>query len=1140
MNSDSMRKTHSSGFRLNQRKQINGKKVENGTQVEDVVSNEGEKYVHQYPNPKLKIQLNKQVANNQVETVGTQEKYPGYEITARITKENSFDLAYKAKLIDLIDKLYLNGYFQLSHYFPHRLGEKYKNELENEFKDLQLQIKETQFEKADFLFYRGIYQFKGQEKIGITPALQMLIFDQFILKDLADEAQQSGFDFVCDFHKLQCSIPPPTNTIQSVKGHIDYFVNNVQKKLDEYYILNIETQTKQESNIIYNLVKQYQSKITDILGTNFDPVIINLKDLKDGNGTKLPDEFISQIKLTLKYDKFYLVIEKKDKDLSLFQSEFIKLINKNYFIQHDIKEISIQFSECQETAKQLEDLQEKFKNISIIASQPKQIKQNQLEVKFSCETWLGPGEKTFNVEELYAQLDAQLYQIYNPYVQIHLEESKIYIWQEYLKGKLNKSLNEHITEDKMTKKNENVFIVNISTKLTKFQEERQKIKQQLDELSQAHIEIQNENLQLQSLMSQMSQSDLDKIINNFQQQEKEKIAQIRLVGIQLGKFQFTVIYQNKYTINSIQNQVKNNLINDLKYITFKTPFLQIINHLHLEFPKLISEKDIVPIIPQENTQQVILIGRSLDLEQIQVIIDDMIEQFQEYRMEIQLVINQKSLADEIQKKLQQHQFCISLYDPKRQLLKIEFYKQDIQNIFKSLKELEKSYEILKVYHLMLIKSKPNLQKRQRKKSKLLLMLKIYLSLILFQLKVFFQVQKIMQKQNSFKEISHKLNVKRLFQNFKEIIQNDQVKTLINFIEGEENKDKLFQHWKYISKLKDIEDVIHIELHFQKQLKCLFQVYPKFYRKATNFDYYQCHIHSLIAQVFQKCKNLNITQVAFPLIGSGVFGNNIKQIQQFLISGIISQLSLQNCNVSQVFIVIENESDYTQVQQYCQSVQFSLKSTQGDFQETMQSSRNSCCQIEMDGDFIPIEDSDANELINNQYLQLKMGEQIDPFPITYPYSKCPFTHSIDLKNNRMIDNKTQKEYKIQYMELFKQRIYFIDMQQVSNSLNQYLIIKHEQCKLNQFEIYYTQDQVKIKNNELYIKTNDFDDFKKVIFTQRPSTSQRNRESSQFFQLSQSSMEKDSKLQKLQIEILSDSEQKISKALYQLKQTYTRMA
>ncbi|CAK64794.1 unnamed protein product (macronuclear) [Paramecium tetraurelia] len=1155
---DPMRKTHSNGFTLNRRKQINGKKLENGTQQEDIVLNEGEKQVNSNPIPKFKYQLTKQVANDKVEIVEAQDTQPGYEMIARITKENSFDLAYKAKLIDFIEKFYLNGYFQLCLYFPHRLGEKQKNELEYKYKDLQLSIKETQFEKADYLFYKQIYQFKGQEKFGITPALQMLIFDQVILKDMADEAQQSGFDFVCNFNKLQCSIPPPTNTIQGVMDNIQYFVNNIQKKLDEYYILNIETQTKQESNIIYNLVKQYQSKFTDILGTNFDPVIINLKELKDGNGTKYPDDFISQIKQTLKYDKFYLVIEKKDKDLSLFQQEFIKLIYKNNFVQYDSKEISIQFSECLETeilAQQLEDLQEKFKNISITASQPKQIKQNQFEIKFSFETWLSNKEKTYNVEELYAKIHTLLYQIYNPYVQINIEESKICIWQQYLKGEINKSLNEYIEEeDKRMKKNDNqnVFIVKISTKFTKFKEEIQKIKQQLDELSIETIEIQNDNIQLQSLIYQI---DLKKILNNFQQQEKEKIAQINYLGGgggggQQWKYQFAVIYYNKYTVNSIQNQIKNNFINDLKYITIQTPFIQIMKHLHLEIPRLILEKDIIPIIPQENKQQVILVGRSLDLEQVQNINEEMKELFEKYKMEIRLTINQKSLADQIKQKLQEQQFCTSIYDPKKYMLKIEIYKQDFQNIIKSLKELEKSYEIWKVYHFDSNQIEPKSIKEIEKKEQVIIDVKNISIIDPISAEGFLintvNTAKIKFIQGNISQIQCQAIVLEFVKNVdfsKEIIQNDQVKTLINFIEGENDKDTLFLQWRYLSKAKDLEDVTYIEFHHQKHLKYLIQVYPKFYRKAANLENYQCHVYSLIAQVFETCKFLNITQIAFPLIGSGVFGNDVKQTQEVLIQGIISQLSLQNC-ISQVFVVIQNESDYKQVQEYCKSGQFSKKTTKLDFfRETMSSSKNSCCQIEMDGDFMDIEGSDANELIFNSHQQLNQGEEIDNFNVTYPYSKCPFTHSIDLKNNKMIDITTKLQQTIQFIDLFKQRIYFIDFKQVSKSLNQYLIIKHELCKQNEFEIYYTQDQVIIKNKELYIKTNGFNDLKKVIITQRPSSSrQTNRQSSQYFQLTESPafqpLKNDPKLQKLQIEILSDNEQKILRAYHLLKQAFIR--
>ncbi|CAD8108971.1 unnamed protein product [Paramecium primaurelia] len=1080
------------------------------------------------------------------------EQQKGYEISVKISKENSFDEAYQEKLIQFIKKFFFNGQFQLALSYPHIMGEKQKNDLSKEYKDLQCQMKEIVFDESDYLFYQKIYQFKGQEKFGISADLQMLIFDKFIFQDLKSKAKTEGYHFECNFKEYQCSIPTPNNTLHDIKKQMQFFVNNVYNTLNKYDIIEIDTKTKQESQIIYQLVQKYQQVISQEMNTKVFPVIINLNNLQENPKKYIDGDFIKNINQTLKYDKLYLVVEKNDQYLDVIYQEYMKFMNSRNNIFYESYKNEVKFKEIYDESlnQQLENLQKEFKNISIYVSLPKQINNNEYEVQILCETWQDVMINPFKFKQDCNQIIKKLQHIYTPYIQIRMKDSqKVLIWQEYLKSQLDKQLIQYIndgTKRSNRNENQNDFIIRISTNHPQYEEEQRRIKQQLENFQLSNIDVYNDNVQLQKFIAEnIDKDEFENILNNFQQQENAKIAQIKLLAVQGQKFQFKVIHYNQYSRNDIEDVIKSQFVNDLKQLEIKFPFISFLKYLKLEIPKQITDKDILSVIPKDNKQKVIIIGKNQHILKFQDIIKEIEKKYQDNRMKIQLFIKQKSLLDEIFKNLKQQDFCDVYYD----IQTIEFLKQDFDIIYNFLKNLEQSYETSKVLILDVNGYKKiekiNLKEIEKKEQVIIDIQSVSIINPLtakgFLLNIGYNKQIKFIKGN-ISQIQCQAIVLEFLKNVdfsEERLQNDQIKNIINFIQGENNKKELLQQWKHQSQEQDIEDIHCKKLENHKnQIEYLFQIYPKFNRQAASLENNLLHIKSLITQVFQKSKEHNITQIAFPLIGVGLFGYSLKEIQQVLIQEIISQLSYQNCQISQVFVVIQNEQDYRQVQEYCKNISNNTNLNQTNYNLQSISTQVPCCQIQIDGDLIDIEDSNVSEQISYKYQQLKQGQQIEPFTITHPYSKYPFTHSIDLKNNKMIQKKDNTQSKIEFIDLFKQRIYFIDQQQVSESLNQYLILKHEQNKLNEFEIYYAQDEVKVIHSQFYIKTNIFENFQKVfIKSKKDQFKKTNREIQiNFEQFEQQGEETDNNDQKWQLEILSDNTQKIKRAIDSIKERY----
>ncbi|CAD8176849.1 unnamed protein product [Paramecium pentaurelia] len=1099
------------------------------------------------------------------------EQQKGYEISVKIAKENSFDEAYQEKLIQFIKKFFFNGQFQLTLSYPHIMGENQKNDLSKEFKDLQFQMKEIVFDESDYLFYQKIYQFKGQEKFGISADLQMLIFDKFIFQDLESKARKEGYHFECNYKEFQCSIPTPNYTLHDIKKQMQFFVNNVYNTLNKYDIIEIDTKTKQESQIIYKLVQKYQKEMKKQMNTEIFPVIINLNNLQQKPEKQLDGDFIKNIIQKLKFDKLYLVLEKNEKDLDVIQQEFMKFMNSSNNIFYDSYNYYVQFKEPQEDEffnQQFENLQKEFNNISIYVSLPKQINYNEYEVQILCETWQEILNNPSKFKQDCNYIIKKLQHIYTPYIQIRMkDQQKILIWKEYLQSQLDKQLIQYITDGiKSSNRNENQndFIIRISTILPQYEEEQRRIKQQLENFQLSIVDVYNDNVQLQKFIAEnIDKDEFENILNNFQQQENAKIAQIKLFALQGQKFQFKVIHYNKYSRNDIEDVIKSQFINDLKQQEIKFPFISFLKYQKLEIPKQITDKDILSVIPKDNKQNVIIIGKNQDILKFQDIIKEIEKKYQDNRMKIQLFIKQKSLSDEILKILKQQDFCYVSYDQRKYIQTIEFLKQDFDIIYNLLKNLEQSYETCKVLILDVNDQKKiekiNLKEIEKKEQVIIDIQSVSIINPLkaegFLLNIGYN-KKIKFIKGNISQIQCQAIVLEFLKNVdfsEERLQNDQIKNIINFIQGENNKKELLQEWKFQIQEQDIIDIHCQKLKNHKNLiDYLFQIYPKFNRQAASLENNLLHIKSLITKVFQKSKEHNITQIAFPLIGVGLFGYNLKEIQQVLIQEIISQLSYQNCQISQVFvqkttdlnmiliyndfiliIVIQNEQDYRQVQEYCKIISNNTNLNQSNYNQQSFITQVASCQIEIDGDLIDIEDSYVIEQISYQYQLLKQGQQIEPFTITHPYSKYPFTHSIDLKNNKMIQEKNNTQQKIEFIDLFKQRIYFIDQQQVSESLNQYLLLKHEQNKLNEFKIYYAQDEVKVINSQFYIKTNFFENFQKV-FIKYKKDQFKQEILINFEQFEQQGEETDNNDLKWQLEILSDNIQKIKRAIDSINQ------
>ncbi|CAD8123034.1 unnamed protein product [Paramecium sonneborni] len=1082
----------------------------------------------------------------QTKPSASSEQFQGYKVSVQISKEKSFDENYKEKFVDFINKFHSNGHFDLSVFLPHMLSEQQIQDFKQKYQDLDFQIEKINFDEGDFQFYQRVYQFKGQDNPKILPRIQMLIFDHFIFDKLKKQTKEKGFNFNTDYHTAQCSVTTPNTTFNDPKESMKYFTNNILNVLNNYDILEISTKSQQECLTKNKLITSLKQKLETDLDTKIELVQINLSKIK------LDDYLNNWMKEELKNDRLYVIIEKDQSDLQTMNAKLNKFIKEN--IKEKIHEFTIEIEEVpdqEELNEKLEKLKQKYSSVSIQKDDPKQKSPNKFLVDFWLTTW---HKSTTNPQDDFEEIKNRLHQIYKPFLKIKFkDQEQISIWKDFLKDQLPREQAQYISDDQSLQhsqyeiSNFGCYAIKISTKFQDNERLRQQINQQLEQLTMQNLKINIESTVLsQPLKDQKCDSkELQKLFNINPQNLNEKILQIILVENNYQALTFQVIYQKKFQKKDIEEQIKTKFINQLQVIDIDFRFDSIYKK---EFQQQLTNGEIV-VLPSYGIAKYLLCNK-LQFDHLYQILKSIKKNIQEETISIKLKIENNQLGNELKNKLNESTFINSTYQQENCLLEIGLLKHYFEKVNEIIKEFIKKYEKKK----SLLDDKFTLKYLNEESQEVRALEKSEKIIINFQrLKTFepnysvksclcFENKRVNLVQGKISEIQCEAIVLQFLKSFDYSnvnFQNDQIK---NILMQADKKEDLENRWKKQMDLGNElkEDVIYYPLSQNLEVRHLFQIYPNFYENASSLKNNLKHILDLIKEVFKQAKNLKLTQIAFPLIGVELFGYNIKAIQQVLIQQILHELSQKECTISQVFVVDDCEDYLNSVDIYFKTFQEQKRPDSGFRKRQNTQSQIAQWQIEKGGMLIPIEEPEINDLISIKNQQLRSGKQIDSFVISYPYSKYPGTHMIDPKKQQITEMRQQKQMRIDFIDFFEQRLYFFDYQQVEPELNKYLVVRYEQSKQEQFDLFYAQDEIIPNNQELFIQTKNFNNKKKIICSGK-QTERQDWIDQEFPFIKPIVYQQNPQFQKqqqvkqslFQIDIYSDSDQTINKALCEIK-------
>ncbi|CAD8130392.1 unnamed protein product [Paramecium sonneborni] len=905
----------------------------------------------------------------------------------------------------------------------------------------------------------NIYQLIGQEENNISQQEQMIYLQSIIIKKFLKEAVQNNIKLNINQELFQYLINPLKTQEKQEQKKADEFFLKFKIKLDRFIILTVNFDSDDEITKIYRLLCQdeIQKKLIQQLKIKkLDLLLPSNISLEDFNNLYVLENQALELKYTS--NQIILICQQKEKlNIKLLQeqlNDFVQKYNKFELIKEQFEIDLASLPDNNYIEKQVKQLQDQEEWLEIIISHPSLLIGNKkmFFVGVTIQIWI-QEEKMKNEEDIVekiSRLKNDIMLIFFPIKQIVVTDKfKIMLWEQFL----NQFYMNNLLGCWTIHKNPSLMIIELQGEIVMINDKYRQILSDLNEFSCEKFSFNCQEQIIKILNKKQKFDNLYKsILANIANQFGKCLIKISGVNLMESTILVSIFYHEQTDLQLIKQQLYEQFFEQLNFHSQKNfeiedlwQFLGMEKQIFLDQHKIIVSKMnkeyyfiglnmnlmeikklLIEIEKQNSENQIINI---IDCPKI-LIFNRLKQQFLEtellqneyvsnvyvnYSQEFKIILRAK---DQLELDEKQNKICERIKQLENQTVikicrlqakQIKYFEKHLRSFYKELeKQNDVIFEFYKKFSYQILSQLECDNKKIQVVSTDITLIECD-AIVNFSHYIVGQTQKLNQQILDFGG--------QAYQRYIENIMNDNQQS--NQIEVTVFQLSQFRHIRYIINAFITSDINKNQAQYEQKLKKNIEA---IFDKIENNNY---HIQTLVIPIL----NMEDKESQINDYVTNIFLNCI--INRFF-----------QCN-NLIKTIIINQPNYLSIDQLNLNFQRTLSGQQQNAKFQWQ------WKSETNFENYPL---DINLQIDKGYSKFLESNQEIAVALNYKITSLPGTHFVDLQNFTIQELSSGQQSKLTFKNINNNKKYFINYEQVKNSLNDYFL-SQEQNQNYQFQIFW---------------------------------------------------------------------------------------